>query len=100
MPLPSFDKSNRKDAALMDQMKRTLAKALCWQALGVAVMTGLGYLFTGSASTGGALALSSAALSSVFYIIHEQIWARIAWGLPAAGREAPRETPLAENSAS
>ena len=37
----------------MDTKKRTIAKAFCWQGVGLIVMTIIGYIFTGSASAGG-----------------------------------------------
>jgi len=64
----------------METQARTIAKALCWQALGVVVMTLIGYLFTGSVSEGGAIAAVSTLVGLLTYIIHERLWAHIAWG--------------------
>ena len=64
----------------METNKRTIAKAFCWQAVGLIVMTIIGYIFTGSASEGGALALTSAAVGFVNYFLHERLWARVRWG--------------------
>lgn len=64
----------------MDTKKRTIAKAFCWQGVGLIVMTIIGYIFTGSASEGGALALTSATVGLVNYFLHERLWARVRWG--------------------
>ncbi len=64
----------------METKKRTIAKALCWQAVGLIVMTIIGYIFTGSAGEGGALALTSAAVGLMNYFVHERLWARVRWG--------------------
>ena len=64
----------------MDSNRRTIAKAICWQAMGLIVMTLIGYLFTGSASQGATLALTSAAIGMVTYFLHEKAWARVRWG--------------------
>ncbi len=64
----------------MESNKRTLAKAFCWQAVGLVVMTIIGYAFTGSAGEGGALALTSAAVGLMNYFLHERMWARVRWG--------------------
>ena len=64
----------------MDQRRRSIAKALTWQALGLLVMTLLGFVATGSLRTAGGLALSAAAISTVTYILHERIWDHIRWG--------------------
>jgi uncharacterized membrane protein len=64
----------------METNKRAIAKAFCWQAVGLIVMTLIGYIFTGSASEGGALALTSATIGLVSYFLHEKLWARVRWG--------------------
>ena len=64
----------------METNKRTIAKAFCWQAVGLIVMTIIGYIFTGSAGEGGALALTSAVVGLVNYFLHERMWARVRWG--------------------
>jgi len=64
----------------MDSPQRSLAKALTWQGLGLLVIMGLGYALTGSLSTGGTLAVASAVIGTVTFVIHERIWARISWG--------------------
>ena len=64
----------------METRTRTIVKALCWQALGFKVMAVIGYVFTGSVSEGGAIAVLTTAVGTVNYIIHERIWARVAWG--------------------
>jgi uncharacterized membrane protein len=71
----------------METMARTLTKAICWQGLGLVVMTLLGYIFTGSMSAGGQLAAISAAISLLTYIAHEKLWARIAWGFVARNQQ-------------
>ncbi|TPW27055.1 DUF2061 domain-containing protein [Pararhizobium mangrovi] len=53
-------------------------------------MTGLGYLFTGSLSAGGRLALVSMASGTVVYLVHERIWARVAWGRRTGSTSADR----------
>ena len=64
----------------METCLRTIIKAICWQGLGLVMMTGLGYAFTGSWSQGGALALASTVISLVTYFLYERVWARISWG--------------------
>jgi uncharacterized membrane protein len=48
--------------------------------VGLIVMTIIGYIFTGSAGEGGALALTSAVVGLVNYFLHERMWARVRWG--------------------
>lgn len=64
----------------METPKRTLLKTLTWQALGLVMMTLIGFMMTGSVGVGGSIALSSAAVGAVCYMLHERAWARIAWG--------------------
>ncbi|MFN3824181.1 MAG: DUF2061 domain-containing protein [Pseudorhodobacter sp.] len=70
----------------MDTARRTLAKALVWQALGLAVMGGVGWAFTGSVALAGGMAVANMAIGFATYLLHERIWARIGWGLEAQRR--------------
>lgn len=64
----------------MDTPARTFTKALTWQAMGLAMMTLIGFAATGSLSAGGLIAAVSSAISLVTYVLHERAWARISWG--------------------
>ncbi|WP_326973151.1 DUF2061 domain-containing protein [Candidatus Rhodobacter oscarellae] len=64
----------------MDTAKRTLAKATTWQVSGFAMMTLLGFLMTGSLATAGGFAVASTLIGTVSYVVHERVWAQIAWG--------------------
>ena len=64
----------------MESSKRTLAKAICWQVSGLMMMSLIGYLFTGSFSQGGMIAVVGTIVGFVTYFLHERIWARIGWG--------------------
>ena len=64
----------------MDTGKRTVLKAILWNALGLAMMAFVGFLMTGSLATGGAMAVINTAIGLSSYILYERLWARIAWG--------------------
>ncbi len=64
----------------MDSTKRTIVKSGAWTLLGLAVMAGVGWLITGSAGTGGALAVLNSVIGLVTYVVYERVWARISWG--------------------
>ena len=64
----------------MESSKRTLAKAICWQISGLIMMSLIGFLFTGSISQGGMIAIVGTIVGFLSYIAHERIWARIGWG--------------------
>lgn len=75
----------------MESTRRTLLKAATWQLTGLASMAVLGYAITGSLEAAGGLALTSMALSTVCYVLHEKLWARVAWGrLPGPGDHVSR----------
>jgi uncharacterized membrane protein len=48
--------------------------------MGLAVMTGVGLIATGSAAVGGAVALVNTAIGLTMYVVYERIWAGISWG--------------------
>ncbi|QFT73120.1 hypothetical protein FIU92_08795 [Ruegeria sp. THAF33] len=48
--------------------------------MGLATMTLVGLIATGSAAVGGALALVNTAIGLALYIVYERIWAGVSWG--------------------
>lgn len=65
---------------MIDSKRRSLVKALLWQALGLASMILVGLYFTGSIKTGGTMALVNAGLGLVVYLIYERFWQSVGWG--------------------
>ena len=64
----------------METRVRTLVKSLVWTLIGVLVMAGVGFVFTGSLAIGSGMAVINAGLGFVTYLIYERVWASIAWG--------------------
>ena len=64
----------------MDTTPRLVLKSITWQAMGLVVMTLIGYLFTNSISAGGGIAVASAAVGFLSYFLHEVLWSKIGWG--------------------
>jgi len=71
----------REPAQTMESKLRTIAKALTWQALGLAVTGALAWFHTGNMMTALSFALSTAASGLAFFVLHERMWARVRWGL-------------------
>jgi len=74
----------------METTRRTAVKAVTWQAMGLVAMSVLGFLYTGSWQSAGEFALGSAALGLVNFMIHEKLWARIAWGRDTVAERADK----------
>lgn len=64
----------------MDSTKRTIVKAISWQALGIISMTILGYARIGSIAAALSLAISASLTSFFVFFLHEKLWNRIGWG--------------------
>ncbi|WP_170338305.1 DUF2061 domain-containing protein [Ruegeria arenilitoris] len=64
----------------METRRRSVVKAIIWNAMGLAVMTVVGLFATGSVAIGGALAVVNTAIGLTLYVIYERIWAGISWG--------------------
>lgn len=64
----------------METRRRSLLKAVIWNVMGLATMSMVGFLATGSATLGGKLAVVNTALGLTLYVIYERIWAGIRWG--------------------
>lgn len=64
----------------METTVRLLTKSITWQVMGFCSMTLIGYLYTGSFSTGGGIAVSAALTGFIGYFVHETFWSKIGWG--------------------
>lgn len=64
----------------MEEKKRTLTKALTWQAIGFALMTAINYFYLGSLREGVGLSTLLTLMGLFSYYWHERLWARISWG--------------------
>ena len=64
----------------METHRRTLVKAVLWNALGLATMSLVGLAMTGSAAVGGAIAVDNTLIGLVFYVGYERLWAHVRWG--------------------
>jgi uncharacterized membrane protein len=77
----------------MEAKKRTLTKALTWQAIGLLMMTTVNYLYLGNLNQGIGLSLLLTALGLLTYVVHERLWARVRWGTGAGAASAPSAAP-------
>ena len=64
----------------METTVRLLAKSITWQVMGFCSMTLIGYLYTGSISVGGGIAVSAALTGFIGYFVHETLWSKVGWG--------------------
>ena len=64
----------------MDTKRRLALKAVTWKVMGFGVMLLIGYIFTGSVSAGGGIAIAGTVVGFTTYFLHELGWSRISWG--------------------
>ena len=64
----------------LDTKRRTLVKATVWQLMGLAVMSLIGWIFTGSVKQSGAIAFTGTICGFVIYFLHERAWSQVRWG--------------------
>ena len=64
----------------MDTKLRTWIKALCWQAMGLTTMFLVGFVVTGSVTSGGLMAVINTLIGLIVYFLYERVWNRISWG--------------------
>jgi len=70
----------RVEIDLMDSKIRLFAKAFTWQVAGFFSMMLIGFLFTGSVTASGGIALAGSFTGFVAYFVHEIAWSHVAWG--------------------
>jgi uncharacterized membrane protein len=64
----------------METRRRSVVKAVVWNAMGLVMMTLVGLIATGSAAVGGTLAIVNTGIGLTMYVIYERVWAGITWG--------------------
>ncbi|MBV0911401.1 DUF2061 domain-containing protein [Anianabacter salinae] len=64
----------------METRRRTIVKAIVWNIIGLATMSLVGWLATGSVAAGGGIAVVNTAVGFTLYILYERVWAGIRWG--------------------
>ena len=64
----------------METRRRSIVKAVIWNILGLATMTLVGLIATGSVKAGGMMALVNTAIGFTVYLFYERAWAKVRWG--------------------
>tara|TARA_B110000503_G_C6776053_1_gene261346 strand:- start:96 stop:299 length:204 start_codon:yes stop_codon:yes gene_type:complete len=64
----------------VESWHRSFTKAVVWNVIGLTVMLGVGFAFTGSIALGGAMAMINTAIGLCSYVLYERVWSRINWG--------------------
>ncbi|MEP2534157.1 DUF2061 domain-containing protein [Shimia sp.] len=64
----------------METRRRSILKAMIWNAIGLAVMALVGVVATGSLETGGKMAVINTGIGLTLYVIYERVWSKVRWG--------------------
>ncbi|WP_376873433.1 DUF2061 domain-containing protein [Albirhodobacter sp. R86504] len=64
----------------MDSKTKLLAKAVTWQVAGFFSMMLIGFVFTGSVTASGGIAIAGSITGFVAYFLHEIVWSHVTWG--------------------
>jgi len=65
---------------MRDTRMRSWTKSMTWRVMGIFILMGLGYLFTGNLAEASLITLSFHALRVVLYYVHERAWEHVEWG--------------------
>lgn len=71
----------------VDHHHRSLVKAITWRVLGIVMLGGLSWLFTGDFKETGLITITFNAIRFVLYYVHERVWERTEWGRKKAVEE-------------
>ncbi len=63
-----------------DSKTRSWAKSIVWRVIGIALLGGLAWLFTGSWEQTTWITVTFHSLRLVLYYYHERVWERVEWG--------------------
>jgi uncharacterized membrane protein len=71
------------ESAMRIPLSMSLAKTGTFAAVHFGVAFSIAYLLTGSVSIAGAIALIEPLANTVAYFVHERVWSRLGWPVPA-----------------
>ena len=63
-----------------ESWRRAVVKSVVWRVIGVVILGGVSYAFTGSFSESLGITSVFTAIRVVLYVVHERVWDRIGWG--------------------
>ena len=63
-----------------DSHARSWAKSIVWRVIGIFILGGLAWLFTGSWEQTTLITVTFHSIRLVLYYFHERFWERIEWG--------------------
>ena len=63
-----------------DSHRRSLAKALAYKLVSIALLAGLSWLFTRDLVQMSLITVTYEVIAVIGYYIHERLWERIRWG--------------------
>jgi uncharacterized membrane protein len=64
----------------MESKRRSFTKSLTWRVFALLITIFISFAILRSWETSLIIAVASNFLKTVFYYIHERLWARISWG--------------------
>jgi uncharacterized membrane protein len=64
----------------VDTKKRSAAKSITWRVVGILILGGITYAFTGSLKSSAGITIIFNAIRLVLYYWHERIWEKVEWG--------------------
>lgn len=64
----------------METKRRSLAKAISWRFIALAVTTAVGFLMTGSAKFAVSIGVADSMIKILAYYLHERTWTSIDYG--------------------
>lgn len=64
----------------METRKRSLVKAIIWNAIGLISMSLVGLMATGSMAVSGMMAVINVVIGFTCYLVYERVWAQVRWG--------------------
>lgn len=88
-----------------ERLTRSFVKNASWRSIAFCDTAAISYFYTGNAAVAGTIALAEIFTASALFMVHEQAWGRISWGLekkPAQTNKKPQPdtSPSAQDTTS
>lgn len=78
---------------MLDQNRRSVAKAISWRVTGTIDTFLLSWLISGEVKLAGAIAGTEVLTKVFLFYLHERLWNRVKWGKQPVVSDGPTQNP-------
>jgi uncharacterized membrane protein len=83
-----------------ERLTRSFVKNVSWRSIAFVDTAAISYIYTGNAAVAGTIALAEIFTASALFMVHEQTWGRVSWGLEKKPAQTSNKKPQPDTNPS